>query len=331
MDHYQNIQVIHIDQSNSYLILDEKIAIIDILDDRFQWIKCIEKKLDNQIPDYLISFTPLNEDDQSLIYKHYPNITLLSLPISYDIIINLGKYHLHIYKDLALCYESFSQSLFSYLYLSSADHLSLLEGLRYNYYHYFLHDKKKISLMLEKVNNLHIKRIYPKYGHVLIDDILLYLHFYKLWSHHIPEENGIVLCFQKKQQKSLDITLNLSSLLHQKGENTFLFDLDQYSHISLILQLMKYDRLMFITVDYNQDMKQAFMSFVDQLQKYQYQNRMIGWLYDDTIPHDFINESLFIFNQWNMIDVKQFHTDIDLEDLVKQMMETGCLNGECFE
>lgn len=331
MDHYQNIQVIHIDQSNSYLILDEKIAMIDISDDRFQWISYIEKKLNNRSPDYFISFEPLNEDEQSLIYQHYPNITLLSLPIAYDTVIDLGKYHLHIYKDLTLCYESFSQSVFSYLYLSSTDHLSLLEGLRYHYYQYFLNDKKKIPLMLEKMHHLHINRVYPKYGHVLIDDILLYLHFYKLWYQHIPEENGIVLCFQKKHKKTYDRVLNLSSILQQKGENTFLFDLDQCSYIPLILQLMKYDRLMLITLDFHQDIKDNFITLIDQLQKYQYQKRMIGWLYDDTISQNFINDVLYRFDHWNMIEVQQFHTDMNLEDIVSQMMETGCINGECFE
>ena len=297
---------------NSYVIIDEKIAVLDTTDARFgeEWLSNLEKALDGRAPNYLIVHHM--EPDHSSCINHFMQKYKDAVIVSSDkaftmmkqffgndyqenrIIVKendtlcLGKHTLSFlgapmvhWPEVIVSYDSYDKVLFS------ADAFGKFGALDYEdewacearRYYFGIVGKygMQAGKLLEKASKLDIEIICPLHGPVLKENLGYYLDLYKKWSSYTPEENGIVIAYTSVYGNTKKAAELLASEIQTLGGvKVVLNDLARVDMHEAIEDAFRYDRLVLATTTYNNDIFPFMREFLEELHERNYQNRKIA-------------------------------------------------------
>ena len=296
---------------NSYLIMDEKIVIIDTVDKRKtnEWLENLEKELQGKNPDYLI-ISHLEPDHSGSIddlLKKYPNIQLISnnkvftmLPqfiqedfkgkeiiINEGDVIEVGEHKLTFimtpmvhWPESMMVYEQKEKILFSADAFGKFGSLDVKEDWLDEARRYYINIVGKYGMqvqnVLKKAQNLDIKMICPLHGPILKENLEYYINLYDKWSKYEFEEEGILIICGSLHGNTLNAAKKLKEDLIAKEKNVKLIDMSTTPIPNAVSEAFKYSKMIIACSTYNMNMFPAVHSFLHLLKEKNYQKRKVG-------------------------------------------------------
>lgn len=299
---------------NSYLIIDEKIAILDSVEIKFkdEWLNNIKKVIKERNVDYLIvqHMEPDHSANIVSLIKEYPNVKIVSNEKSFmmmqnyfnndfkenKIIVNegdtlsLGKHTLKFmmapfvhWPEVMVTYDEYSKVLFSADAFGKFGALDVnddwdCEARRY-YFGIISKYGVQVQNLLKKISSLDIEGIYPLHGPILTKNIEYYINLYDIWSSYEYEEEGVVIAYTSVYGNTLEAVLKLKELLLNKGCNKVIVnDLARCDMHEAIEDAFRYNKLVLATTTYNADIFPFMKTFIEHLLERNYQNRTIAFI-----------------------------------------------------
>ncbi|MBR0400933.1 MAG: FprA family A-type flavoprotein, partial [Lachnospiraceae bacterium] len=301
---------------NSYVILDEKIAVMDSVDRNFgaQWIANIEEALGGRKPDYLVvqHMEPDHAANIALFMEHFSEAVVVSskmaqmmmtqffgtafagrnLAVGEGDTLELGAHTLSFiaapmvhWPEVIMTYDAKDKVLFS------ADGFGKFGALDYDdpegwacearRYYFGIVGKfgASVQAVLQKAAGLDIAVICPLHGPVLTEDLGYYIEKYDTWSAYRPEDRGVTICYTSVYGHTKEAAEKLAALLEEKGcESVSLFDLARDDMFEAIEDAFRYDRLVLATTTYAMDIFPFMRTFIEGLTEREYQNRRVAFI-----------------------------------------------------
>lgn len=295
---------------NSYLIKDEKTAVMDTADKRRtgEWLKNLKNALAGGQPDYLIisHMEPDHSASLAALIAEYPEVTLVGnektfiifdrffpgvcakrLVVSEGEKLSLGK---HVLSFITAPMVHWPEVMFTYdntdKVLFSADAFGKFGALskggewtdEARRYYFNIVGKYGIPVQgaLKKVAPLEINVICPLHGPVLKENLGYYIGKYSLWSSYKPEDGGVVIAYASIYGNTAEAAEFLAESLRKEGVETAVFDLARSELSEVISSAFRYDRLVIASVTYDAEIFPAAETFITELKAKKYQSRTVG-------------------------------------------------------
>lgn len=302
---------------NSYLIVDEKIAIMDTVDARAsqEWLANLEQELEQKLrgrqPDYLV-VSHLEPDHAANIQKvceRYPQLRIVSnakalsmLPQFFTMDFNdrkievkegdtlsLGSHTLNFYMapmvhwpEVMVTYESTEKILFSADGFGKFGTLDTQEDWDCEARRYYMNIVGKygapVQALLKKAAALDIQTICPLHGPILKENLAHYLEKYDIWSSYRPENEGVTIAYASIHGNTAAAARELAALLEEKGQKVSVFDLARDDMAEAIENAFRYDRLVLAAATYDGGLFPCMEDFLYHLKLKSYQKRTVGIL-----------------------------------------------------
>ena len=297
---------------NSYVILDEKIAVMDTVDADFthQWLDNIQQVLDGRKPDYLIvqHMEPDHAANVANFLKVYPDTTVVATGKAFGMIRNFfeldleGKkieaengstlslgYHqltfvfapmVH-WPEVMVTYDSTEKVLFSADGFGKFGALDVEEPWDDEARRYFIGIVGKygeqVQKLLKAAATLDIQKICPLHGPVLTEDLGHYIGLYDTWSSYTPEDDGIVIAYTSVYGHTRMAVSLLAEKLKAKGcPRVLIYDLARDDMSQALSDAFRYSKLILATTTYNAGIYPFMNDFITRLVEHNYQNRTVG-------------------------------------------------------
>lgn len=297
---------------NSYVILDEKVAVMDTVDKRagIEWLENLEKTLEGRTPDYLI-ISHLEPDHAANIKNlsdQYPDMKIVGnakifsmLPQFFDMDIEdkkiivaegdelcLGSHTLQFFMapmvhwpEVMVEYEKSEKVLFSADGFGKFGALDVDENWTDEARRYYINIVGKygapVQALLKKAATLDIKTICPLHGPVLNENLGYYIDKYNKWSSYVPEENGTVVAYASIHGNTAAAAQKMVEILKEKGEqNVVLYDLSRADMSQVIADSYRFDKLIVAAATYDGGMFPCMEDFLLHLKHKNFQNRKVG-------------------------------------------------------
>ena len=297
---------------NSYVILDEKIAVMDTVDADFthQWLDNIQQVLDGRKPDYLIvqHMEPDHAANVANFLKVYPDTTVVATGKAFSMIRNFfeldleGKkieaengstlslgYHqltfvfapmVH-WPEVMVTYDSTEKVLFSADGFGKFGALDVEEPWDDEARRYFIGIVGKYGAQVQKLlkvaATLDIQKICPLHGPVLTEDLGHYIGLYDTWSSYTPEDDGIVISYTSVYGHNRMAVSLLAEKLKAKGcPRVLVYDLARDDMSQALSDAFRYSKLILATTTYNAGIYPFMNDFITRLVEHNYQNRTVG-------------------------------------------------------
>ena len=297
---------------NSYVVLDEKIAIMDTVDARFthEWLDNIQNTLGGRKPDYLI-VQHMEPDHSANIFnflKAYPSATVVSSAKAFSMMQNffgadfadrrivvgegdtfsLGKHVLTFvtapmvhWPEVIVTYDSTDKVLFSADGFGKFGALDVEEEWACEARRYYIGIVGKYGVqvqnLLKKAAGLDIKIICPLHGPVLRENLGYYLGLYDTWSSYQPESEGIVIAYTSIYGNTKKAVLQLAERLKANGcPKVVINDLARCDMAEAIEDAFRYEKLVLATTTYNADVFPFMRTFIHGLTERNFQNRTVA-------------------------------------------------------
>ncbi len=298
---------------NSYIIMDEKIVIMDTVDERAteQWVNNLEKELDGKNPDYLVisHLEPDHSANIKLLADKYPEMKIVGnlktfafLPQFFDIgdiegrkvvvnegdTLNIGKHTLQFFMapmvhwpEVMVTYEQTEKVLFpadgfGKFGTLDTDEDWTCEARRY-YFNIVGKYGMQVQALLKKLATIDVKVICPLHGPILKENLDFYIGKYDIWSSYKPEDDGILIAYSSIHGNTKKAAEKLGEILKQKGaKKVVLTDLVTDDFAEAIEDAFRYDKMIVAASSYNFDVFPPMRNFLYQLKSKDYQNRKIG-------------------------------------------------------
>lgn len=298
---------------NSYLILDEKIAVMDTADMRVsdKWFENLEKALNGAVPDYLI-VSHLEPDHASNIKKaadKYPEMKIVvnsksetMLPQFFEISadrllivkegdeLSLGSHTLQFFMapmvhwpEVMVEYEKSEKILFSAdgfgkFGALDTDEDWACEARRY-YFNIVGKYGAQVQALLKKASALDIQTICPLHGPILKENLEYYIGKYMTWSSYEPEDKGILIAYASIHGNTAKAAKKLKEILESKGaEKVAITDLARDDMAEAIEDAFRYDRMILAAASYDAGVFPCMEDFLHHLKSKAYQKRTVGLL-----------------------------------------------------
>ena len=294
---------------NSYVILDEKIAIMDTVDPRRteEWLEKVEKALGGRLPDYLVvqHMEPDHAGSIQKICTKYPQMQIVSnakvfgmMPQFFDFdltgrtitikegdTLSLGSHTLTFvmapmvhWPEVMVTYEASEKILFSADGFGKFGALSVEEDWTDEARRYFINIVGKygaqVQNLLKKAATLDIAMICPLHGPVLKEELGYYIGKYLTWSAYEPEEDGIVIACASIHGNTKRAMLKFAEILKEKGaENVKFFDLSRDDMAEAIAEAYQYSKLVVACPTYDGVLFPCMEDFLYHLKIKNFQNR----------------------------------------------------------
>lgn len=294
---------------NSYVILDEKIAIMDTVDPRRteEWLEKVEKALGDRLPDYLVvqHMEPDHAGSIQKICTKYPQMQIVSnakvfgmMPQFFDFdltgrtitvkegdTLSLGSHTLTFvmapmvhWPEVMVTYEASEKILFSADGFGKFGALSVEEDWTDEARRYFINIVGKygaqVQNLLKKAATLDIAMICPLHGPVLKEELGYYIGKYLTWSSYEPEEDGIVIACASIHGNTKRAMLKFAEILKEKGaENVKFFDLSRDDMAEAIAEAYQYSKLVVACPTYDGVLFPCMEDFLYHLKIKNFQNR----------------------------------------------------------
>ena len=298
---------------NSYAILDEKIAIMDTVDNRFidAWLQNIRDLLGQREPDILVvqHMEPDHSAGIDAFLRTYPKARVVSSAKAFAMMKNffgtdyedrrvvvgegsqlaLGKHTLTFvtapmvhWPEVIVSYDSCNKVLFSADGFGKFGALDVEEPWDDEARRYFIGIVGKYGLpvqtLLKKAATLDIATICPLHGPVLKENLGHYLGLYDAWSSYRAEEEGIVIAYASVYGHTKEAALLLAQRLEMKGAKVVVYDLARCDIHAAVADAFRYSKLVLGSITYNGDVFPFMKEFIHHLTERNYQNRMVGFL-----------------------------------------------------
>lgn len=301
---------------NSYVILDEKIAVMDTADVHFteEWLGNVKQILGGRTPDYLVLHHMEPDHSASILrfLKEYPETTVVgnaktftffgqfygSYPEMKRLVVKngdtlpLGSHTLNFvlapmvhWPEVMMSYESSEGVLFSADAFGKfgANDVEDPEGWSCEARRYYFGIVGKYGVqvqnVLKKVKTLDIRRICPLHGPVLDEDIAYYLNIYDTWSSYQPETEGVFVAYTSVYGHTKEAALLLAELLREKGcPKVAVADLAREDEYESVEDAFRYGTLVLATTTYNGEVFPVMHQFIHHLTSRGYQNRKIAFV-----------------------------------------------------
>ena len=298
---------------NSYAILDEKIAIMDTVDNRFidTWLQNIRTLLGDRQPDFLVvqHMEPDHSAGVHTFLNTYPHAQVVSSAKAFTMMKNffgtdyedrrvvvgegsqlaLGNHALTFvtapmvhWPEVIVTYDSLDKVLFSADGFGKFGALDANEPWDDEARRYFIGIVGKygvpVQALLKKAATLDIATICPLHGPVLKEKLGHYLDLYDAWSSYRPEEEGIVVAYTSIYGHTKEAALLLAERLRMKGAKVVVYDLARCDMAAAVADAFRYSKLVLATTTYNGDIFPFMKEFIHHLTERNFQNRMVGFL-----------------------------------------------------
>ncbi len=297
---------------NSYVIVDEKIAVFDTVDISFtdEWLGNLERELDGRLPDYLI-IQHMEPDHSASIARFtdkYPSSKIVATAKAFTMIkgffgndyadrqivavegfkFSLGKHVLTFitapmvhWPEVMVTYDEYDKILFSadafgkFGALDAEDDDWACEARRY-YFGIVGKYGVQVQALLKKVGGLDIKTICSLHGPVLTENLGYYIGLYSTWSSYMPEEDGILIAYTSVYGNTKRAAKLLADKLEALGNKVVLTDLARCEIFETVEDAFRYSKLVLATTTYNGDVFPFMKQFIDHLTERNYSNRTVG-------------------------------------------------------
>ncbi len=299
---------------NSYIILDEKIAVFDTVDANFtdEWLENLGNALEGRVPDYLIvqHMEPDHSANIVSFIKTYPNAKIVANPKAFDMMDNffggidnekkmpvqngatlsLGKHSLTFifapmvhWPEVMFTYENHERILFSADAFGKFGALDINEDWDDEARRYYIGIVGKYGVqvqnVLAKAKNLDIARICPLHGPILDENIDHYIDKYNTWSSYEPEEDGIVIAYTSIYGNTKKAVMTLANKLNTMGcERVVTLDLARTEWSHAVATAFRYSKLVLATTTYNSDIFPYMRHFLEHLTERNFKNRTVGFI-----------------------------------------------------
>ena len=299
---------------NSYVILDDKTAIMDTVDKRGMkdWENNLLNALDGRNADYVIiqHMEPDHAGRFARLIVLFPEITVVgnaktfvminqffeniniknSLTVKEGDTLNLGSHTLTFvmapmvhWPEVMVTYESSEKVLFSADGFGKFGALSLTENAdwaceaRRYYFNIVGKYGAPVQTLLKKASALDIKTICPLHGPVLSDNLGYYLDLYNTWSSYQPESKGVFIAYASIHGNTAYAAEQFAEMLRNKGvDNVVITDLSRCDIAEAVEDAFRYDRMVLAAASYDAGVFPIMQDFLHHLQSKAYQNRTIG-------------------------------------------------------
>ena len=293
---------------NSYLILDEKVALMDTVDVRgmHEWEKNLTEALGGRKVDYLViqHLEPDHAGSIGRLLELYPDVTLVGnaktfamLPQFFDIdpdvkkltvaegdTLSLGSHTLTLHwPEVMVSYESTEKILFSadgfgkFGALDAEDEEGWACEARRYYFNIVGKYGAPVQALLKKAANLDIQMICPLHGPILKEDLGYYIGLYDTWSSYKPENKGVLVAYASIHGNTAKVAEKFAEMLRERGvEKVVVSDLAREDMAEVIEDAFRYDRMVVAGASYDGGVFPCMQDFLHHLQSKAYQNRTVG-------------------------------------------------------
>ena len=297
---------------NSYIIMDEKIAVIDTIDQRKtdEWLKNIEKTLEGRMPDYLIvqHMEPDHSASVQAFAEKYENAVIVGNKKTFTMIgqffpdleikeklevenggtLSLGSHELTFvfapmvhWPEVMVSYESSEKILFSADGFGKFGALDIEEDWACEARRYYIGIVGKygaqVQNLLKKAAGLDIQMICPLHGPVLRENLGYYINLYDIWSSYLPESDGVCICYTSVYGNTKKAVEMLRDELLGKGvPKVVVNDLARCDMAEAVEDAFRYDKLVLATTTYNAEIFPFMNQFIDHLTERNFQNRTVA-------------------------------------------------------
>lgn len=297
---------------NSYVIMDEKIAVMDGVDEKAEkeWFENLERTLDGKLPDYLVvsHMEPDHAGNIQKFMEKYPQAQLVvnakalsmlpqfftldmsarSVVVKEGDELTLGNHILTFimapmvhWPEVMMVYEKTEKVLFSADAFGKFGALSTEEDWACEARRYYFNIVGKygmqVQALLKKASALDIRMICPLHGPVLSDDLDYYLGKYQTWSSYEPEDKGILIAYASIHGNTGKAAEKLAELLREKGvEKVVVMDLARADIAEAVEDAFRYDRMVLAAATYDAGIFPCMDSFLTRLKSKNFQKRTVG-------------------------------------------------------
>jgi len=300
---------------NSYLIKDEKIAVMDTVDKRAadEWFDNLEKVLNGKEVDYLVvlHMEPDHAANIERFLDKYQNAKVVGNAKTFAMIpqffehlnldnrkvvvgegeeLNLGKHTLKFvmapmvhWPEVMMAYETKEKVLFSADAFGKFGALDANEDWACEARRYYFNIVGKygapVQTVLKKAANLDIQKIFPLHGPMLTENLDYYIGKYDVWSKYEPEDKGIFIAYASIYGNTKVAAEKLKEVLEKKGApKVSITDLARDDMAEAVEDAFRYDRLVLASVTYDGDVFPCMEAFISHLKAKNYQNRKVGFI-----------------------------------------------------
>lgn len=298
---------------NSYVIIDEKVAVMDTVDIHFgeEWMANVKAVLAGRMPDYLIvqHMEPDHSANISRFLEEYPQATVVATAKAFVMMkqffgndyagrrivasemseLSLGAHTLHFvmtpmvhWPEVMVTYESSEKVLFSADGFGKFGALDCDEPWDDEARRYYIGIVGKygvqVQALLKKAAALDIAVICPLHGPVLTSDLSHYVNLYQLWSTYTPEKEAVVIAYASVYGNTKEAALLLADILREKGKEVHVYDLARCDMSQAVADAFCCSSLVLASITYNADCYPCMKTFINQLVEHNYQKRTVGFI-----------------------------------------------------
>ena len=301
---------------NSYVILDEKVCVMDTIDQRRtdEWLTNLQEALAGRRPDYLVvqhmepdhsasiqAFLNIYQDTTvvgnkktfKMISQFFPKLAIKNmLEVENGAVLNLGSHELNFvfapmvhWPEVMMTYESSEKILFSADGFGKFGALDMedpegwaCEARRY-YFGIVGKYGAQVQSVLKKAAALDIQVICPLHGPVLDSDLGYYINLYDTWSSYLPESDGVCICYTSVYGNTKKAAAYLAEELKKRGvPKVALNDLARSDMPECVEDAFRYDKLVLATTTFNAEIFPYMREFIDMLVERNFQKRTVAFI-----------------------------------------------------
>lgn len=303
---------------NSYVILDDKVAVMDTVDQHFgeQWLENLKAALDGRKPDYLVvqHMEPDHSANIARFLEAYPEATVVSsakafvmmkqffgtdyadrrMVVTEGSALSLGKHTLTFvtapmvhWPEVIVTYDAYDKVLFSADAFGKFGALDVSEDWTCEARRYYIGIVGKygpqVQALLKKAAKLDIAVICPLHGPVLTENLGYYLNLYDIWSSYRVESDGVVIAYCSIYGHTKEAVELLAEALTQKGcPKVTVTDLARDDMAEAVEDAFRYGKLVLASPTYNADIFPFMKTFIHHLTERNYQNRTVAFMENGT-------------------------------------------------
>ncbi len=296
---------------NSYIIVDEKIAVFDSVDKNFgkEWLDNIEKVLGDKEPNFLIvsHMEPDHSANVKVFADKYKNAKIVcsskalvmmknffgvdyterAVVVNEGDIIDLGEHKLTFvnapmvhWPEVIMTYEKTTKTLFSADAFGKFGALDAIEDWACEARRYYIGIVGKygvqVQAVLKKLANIEVERICPLHGPILTENLGYYIDLYNTWSSYGVESEGVVINYTSVYGNTKDAVLLLKNELENAGVKVAVNDLARCDMAEAVEDSFRYGKVILATTTYNGDIFPFMKEFINHLTERNFQNKFVG-------------------------------------------------------
>ena len=302
---------------NSYVIMDEKVAVMDTVDRKFgsQWLKNVKNALNGREPDYLVvqHMEPDHSANIDKFMKAYPNATVVSSAKAFTMMgqffgtdyadrrivvgegdtLSLGEHTLAFvtapmvhWPEVIVTYDVKDKVLFSADGFGKFGALDVEEDWACEARRYYIGIVGKygiqVQALLKKAATLDIATICPLHGPVLTENLGYYINLYDIWSSYKVESEGVVIAYTSVYGHTKAAVELLEQELKLRGVKVSVADLARDDMAEAVEDAFRYGKLVLATTTYNADIFPFMKTFIHHLTERSFQNRTVAFVENGT-------------------------------------------------